>query len=138
MQRPMTLLPGGTYEQAAEWLKVLKAERKGLGFVLTLDGGNGCIDIDHCLDSSTRKFKDDEAGKTAARVMEILTREGVEPCSEVSQSGEGLHIWGKFDLPPEKVKGIRNKYIEMYCWALYRHDRRCLSRCRNTRYSTGR
>lgn len=104
----------GTYEQAAEWLKVLKAERKGLGFVLTLDGGNGCIDLDHCLDSSTRKFKDDEAGKTAARVMEILTREGVEPCSEVSQSGEGLHIWGKFDLPPEKVKGIRNKYIEMY------------------------
>lgn len=104
----------GTYEQAAEWLKVLKAERKGLGFVLTLDGGNGCIDLDHCLDSSTRKFKDDEAGKTAARVMEILTREGVEPCFEVSQSGEGLHIWGKFDLPPEKVKGIRNKYIEMY------------------------
>lgn len=104
----------GTYEQAAEWLKVLKAERKGLGFVLTLDGGNGCIDLDHCLDSSNRKFKDDEAGKTAARVMEILTREGVEPCSEVSQSGEGLHIWGKFDLPPEKVKGIRNKYIEMY------------------------
>lgn len=103
----------GTYEQAAEWLKVLKTERKGLGFVLTLDGP-GCIDLDHCLDFSNRQFKDNEAGKAAARVMEILTSKCGGTYTEVSPSGEGLHIWGRFNLPTEKEKGLRNQYIEIY------------------------
>lgn len=107
----------GTYDQAQEWMKVLKAEHKGIGFVLTLDGP-GCIDLDNCLDSSNRKFKDTEVGKAASRVMEVLTRESSGTYAEVSPSGEGLHIWGRFALPPEKEKGLKKKNqqieIEMY------------------------
>lgn len=104
----------GTFYQAKRWESGLQGSHKGVGFVLGLDQPHICIDLDDCIDSDTRQFKDNEAGKAARRVMDILTRNGEETYIEFSPSGEGLHIWGRAVLPAEKEKGVRGKYIEMY------------------------
>ena len=104
----------GTYDRAKEWERNLQGPRKGVGFVLGLDLPYICIDLDHCINKTDGTFTDDEAGKTARRVMDILTRNGEETYIEFSPSGEGLHIWGRAVLPKVKEKGTRGKYIEMY------------------------
>ena len=104
----------GTFYQAKRWESGLQGSHKGVGFVLGLDQPHICIDLDDCIDSDTRQFKDNEAGKAARRVVDILTRNGEETYIEFSPSGEGLHIWGRAVLPAEKEKGVRGKYIEMY------------------------
>lgn len=104
----------GTFDQAKRWESGLQESHKGVGFVLGLDLPHICIDLDDCIDSDTRQFKDNEAGKAARRVMDILTRNGEETYIEFSPSGKGLHIWGRAVLPKVKEKGTRGKYIEMY------------------------
>lgn len=104
----------GTYDRAKEWERNLQGPHKGVGFVLGLDLPYICIDLDHCINKTDGTFTDDEAGKTARRVMDILTRNGEETYIEFSPSGEGLHIWGRAVLPKVKEKGTRGKYIEMY------------------------
>lgn len=104
----------GTFSQAKKWESGLQESHKGVGFVLGLDLPHICIDLDDCIDSDTRQFKDNEAGKAARRVMDILTRNGEETYIEFSPSGEGLHIWGRAVLPKVKEQGTRGKYIEMY------------------------
>ena len=104
----------GTYDWAKEWGRNLQGPHKGVGVVLGLDLPYICIDLDHCINKTDGTFTDDEAGKTARRVMDILTRNGEETYIEFSPSGEGLHIWGRAVLPKVKEKGTRGKYIEMY------------------------
>lgn len=104
----------GTFDQAKRWESGLQGSHKGVGFVLGLELPYICIDLDHCIDSNTRQLKDNEAGKAARRVMDILTRNGEETYIEFSPSGEGLHIWGRAVLPKVKENGTRGKYIEMY------------------------
>lgn len=104
----------GTFDQAKRWESGLQESHKGVGFVLGLDQPHICIDLDDCIDSDTRQFKDNEAGKAARRVMDILTRNGEETYIEFSPSGKGLHIWGRAVLPKVKERGTRGKYIEMY------------------------
>lgn len=104
----------GTFKQAKRWESGLQGSHKGVGFVLGLEQPHICIDLDDCIDSDTRQFKDNESGKAARRVMDILTRNGEETYIEFSPSGKGLHIWGRAVLPKVKEKGTRGKYIEMY------------------------
>lgn len=105
----------GTFYQAKRWESGLQGSHKGVGFVLGLDQPHICIDLDDCIDSDTRQFKDNEAGKAARRVLHIILEINREKTYiEFSPSGEGLHIWGRAMLPAEKEKGVRGKYIEMY------------------------
>lgn len=104
----------GTFNQAKRWESGLQEFHKGVGFVLGLDLSFICIDSDHCINKADKTFTDDEAGETARRVLDIITKNGEETYIEVSPSGEGLHIWGRATLPAEKEKGVRGKYIEMY------------------------
>lgn len=101
----------GTFKQAKRWESGLQGSHKGVGFVLGLEQPHICIDLDDCIDSDTRQFKDNEAGKAARRVMDILTRNGEETYIEFSPSGKGLHIWGRAVLPKVKEKGTRESIL---------------------------
>lgn len=92
------------------WATFEKAEQSragaGLGFVL--GSGIGCIDLDHC-------FID---GQLADWAQAILDR--CPPTyTEVSQSGEGLHIFGF--LPEAAGRNIRDgsRNIEFYSAGRY-------------------
>lgn len=70
----------------------------GLGFAL--GDGIGCIDLDHCITD----------GEVAAWAQEILDR---TPATfiEVSQSGEGLHIFGL--MPESPGRNIRRDGVNV-------------------------
>lgn len=92
-----------------------------VGFVTSKNCYVVCVDCDHCLDPVTKQFKDDEAGRTARRIVEIITTVCGKTYIEVSPSGDGLHIWGKleinspgYNIPKNKKQG--NKYIEIYSY----------------------
>jgi primase-polymerase (primpol)-like protein len=60
----------------------------GLGYVLTVADGVLCIDLDHVLD---------ERGVLASWAADLI--DGLpETFIEVSQSGTGLHVWGRGSL----------------------------------------
>ena len=88
----------GTYEQAVERFK--RGGADGIGFQL----GAGCIGVD--LD----KCRDMKSGVVEHWANEIVSR--LNSYTEISPSGEGLHIIAKGSLPP----GRRRKgKVEMYC-----------------------
>lgn len=107
----------GTYEQARSWAgKRLRNPIKGVGFVLGVDQGQYqlvCIDLDHCLNEADKTFTNDEAGKRAAHILDIFTKNGEETYTEFSPSGTGLHIYGWANMPYETQI---TKPIEIY-WA---------------------
>lgn len=107
----------GTYEQAKSWVKrILHEPRKGVGFVLGVEQGQHqlvCIDLDHCLNEADKTFTDDEAGKRAAHILDIFTKNGEKTYMEFSPSGTGLHIYGWANMPYETQI---TKPIEIY-WA---------------------
>lgn len=107
----------GTYEQARSWEKrILHEPRKGVGFVLGVEQGQHqlvCIDLDHCLNEADKTFTDDEAGKRAAHILDIFTKNGEKTYMEFSPSGTGLHIYGWANMPYETQI---TKPIEIY-WA---------------------
>lgn len=107
----------GTYEQARSWEKrILHEPRKGVGFVLGVEQGQHqlvCIDLDHCLNEADKTFTDDEAGKRAAHILDIFTKNGEKTYTEFSPSGTGLHIYGWANMPYETQI---TKPIEIY-WA---------------------
>ncbi|WP_367669621.1 hypothetical protein [Streptomyces sp. DT2A-34] len=72
----------GTYKNATESVAGV-----GLGFVLNGDGV-ACIDLDHALASD---------GTVKPWAAEILRQAG-STYTEVSASGDGLHIWGRADV----------------------------------------
>lgn len=80
----------------------------GVGFVLASELPYICIDLDHCVDSTTCEMKE-PAATIVARI-----RQAGGTYIEFSPSGEGLHIWGKAVLPSPKEKGLRSGGIEMY------------------------
>ncbi|WP_312715493.1 hypothetical protein [Corynebacterium flavescens] len=76
------------------------------GFVLAGDG-IVCIDIDHCLDSSGNP-------KPWTRA---LLRRFPSTWTEVSPSGDGLHVWGLVDTPSAAgpcLRSFRGHRIEIY------------------------
>ncbi|MGW7197537.1 DNA primase [Streptomyces chryseus] len=60
----------------------------GLGFVLDGDGVV-CLDLDHCLDAE---------GEVAGWARNVLDAIDGSTWVEVSQGGDGLHIWGYGEL----------------------------------------
>ena len=64
-----------------------------LGFVLTRNASIWCLDLDHCI-------RDGKWTPVAEQVMRSLHGAAVE----VSQSGEGIHIWGTGSAPTHTMK----------------------------------
>ena len=80
----------------------------GVGFVLASELPYICIDLDHCVDSTTGEMKE-----PAATIVTMVRKAG-GTYIEFSPSGEGLHIWGKAVLPSTDEKGLKNNGIEVY------------------------
>lgn len=74
----------------------------GLGFVL--GEGVGCIDLDDALTAQ---------GDLTAWAGEILAR-APKTFVEVSQSGTGLHVWGRLDEAPGRNLRNKGKSVEVY------------------------
>ncbi|MEV5911078.1 bifunctional DNA primase/polymerase [Streptomyces chartreusis] len=75
----------------------------GLGFVLDGDGVV-CLDLDHCLDSE---------GVIAGWAQGVLDAAG-DTWVEVSQGGDGLHIWGYGALPHGRRITVGAGSVELY------------------------
>lgn len=95
----------GTLQEALEARKRLRLP--GIGFVLTKDSGIVAIDLDHCRNPETGDLT-----PMAQRTVERL-----KSYTEVSPSGEGLHIFVSGSLPPDGK--CRIKDIELYDSARY-------------------
>lgn len=83
------------------------ASSKGVGLGYVLGDGIGAIDLDHCF----------QGGELLPWAAEILT---ANPSTfvEVSQSGEGLHIFGY--LPENTGSKHRDgANVEVYSWGRY-------------------
>jgi putative DNA primase/helicase len=73
----------GTFEQA--WNSI--QGYSGIGFVFAPDGPHGGVDLDHCI----------TGGEIAPWALEILEQLG-PTYAEISPSGEGIKIFGRFRL----------------------------------------
>ena len=98
----------GTYEDAKR-----RASSKGLagvGFVLVEADGYVCVDLDHVRDIETGVIDPDALG-----IVNLLGT-----YTEVSPSGEGLHLWMRATIPaggnrkPLPAIGSRERGIEIY------------------------
>lgn len=74
---------------------------KGVGFVLTQNDPFAFIDLDQCMDKDT--------GALQAWAQEVVER--MSSYTEISPSGQGLHIIVKGSLPP---RGRKKGPVEMY------------------------
>lgn len=84
-----------TFAEAAH--AAARGQYKGVGFMLS-DSPYVCVDLDHCLDG----------GENEAWARGIVQQLG--SYTEVSQSGKGLHIFGRASVE----RGRRNDRIEIY------------------------
>lgn len=75
----------------------------GLGFVLDGDGVV-CLDLDHCLD---------DEGAVAGWARNVLDAVG-DTWVEVSQGGDGLHVWGYGELPHGRRITVGGGSVELY------------------------
>ncbi len=100
----------GTYEEAQ---KTMAADNySGVGYVLGKEEAYICIDLDHCLDRDSHKISDEKA-----KAIVNIIKESGGTYTEISPSGDGIHIWGKARLPENEKgieKGIHASFIEMY------------------------
>lgn len=110
-KRPVTVSGrAASSTNAATWSSyaAAKASDKGVGTGFVLGAGVGCIDLDHCF----------EDGELAGWARTIL---GACPATfvEVSQSGEGLHIFGL--LPEGEGRNMRDgmRAVEVYSTGRY-------------------
>jgi hypothetical protein len=79
----------------------------GIGYVLTDGEWVVGIDLDHCRETET--------GKIADWALAIITR--FNTYTEVSPTGEGVHLWLKAHRT--RVKGRRKGNVEVYSWGRY-------------------
>lgn len=79
----------------------------GLGFVL--GDGIGCIDLDHVLDGAGRL--DPAAAALIASWPATFT--------EVSPSGDGLHLWFRMSEAPGTVRTVDGVSVETYSTGRY-------------------
>lgn len=85
-----------------------KASKVGAGLGFVLGAGVGCIDLDHC-------FLD---GELADWAQEIVDR-APSTYMEVSQSGEGLHIFGFLAEGPGRNIRRDGRNVEFYSVGRY-------------------
>ena len=110
-KRPVTVSgSAASSTNANTWsaYSVAAASKAGVGMGFVLGEGVGCIDLDHCFDG----------GKLLPWAQEIVDR-CPETFMEVSQSGEGLHIFGL--LPEGGGRNIRSggSNVEFYSVGRY-------------------
>ena len=76
----------------------------GVGFVLTAADPFFCVDIDHALQPD---------GTWSPLAQQLVA--GLPGCMvEVSQSGQGLHIWGRYPNPPKHRMKRVDLGVELY------------------------
>lgn len=80
----------------------------GVGFVLTEADDFWCLDIDNC------RMPDGSWSQLAQQLVGMLPGCAVE----ISQSGNGLHIWGRGRLPPHAKKNV-SIHCELYSEARF-------------------
>ena len=80
----------------------------GVGFVFTKGGGIVGVDIDHCRDAKTGALND-----TATAILASAAT-----YTEISPSGEGLHLFLRGELPEGGNKNTKNG-VEMYGHSRY-------------------
>lgn len=92
-----------TYD-AAVALAQARGQGWTVGFVITAADPFFCLDIDGALQA------DGTWSPLAQRLVALLPG-----CStEISQSGRGLHIWGRYPNPPAHIKKRVDLHIELY------------------------
>ena len=97
----------GTYDQAAKYWQAHQGNGiAGIGFMFAADDPYTGIDLDKC--------RDPETGEIEARARGIIAR--LKSYTEISPSGQGVHILVKANLPPG---GKRKGRVEMYCQGRY-------------------
>lgn len=83
--------------------------RHTVGFVLTEQDDLFCLDIDGALQAD---------GTWSALALQLL--QALPGCMvEVSQSGRGLHAWGRYPNPPEHRKKRTDLGVELYTEARF-------------------
>lgn len=107
--RKAPLTSSGTPASAtdpATWTSYTEAARSsagvGTGFVLSGDG-IACIDIDHCLTESG-----------VADWAQAIVDRCPATYIEISPSGDGLHIWGRADVPQGRRIRLPGGTAEIY------------------------
>lgn len=98
--------PASTTDTAtwASFAKVRTHRRKGF----VLGGGIGCIDLDHCLIDGVPT---ESARRYLASVPETYT--------EVSPSGDGLHLWFRMPEAPGTKRTVDGLSVETYSVSRY-------------------
>ncbi len=89
----------------SSWTDVQRHERRG--FVLNGDGIY-CLDLDHCL----------VGGRPLLHVAEMLERLPAT-YTEVSPSGNGLHVWLRGELARDGVNRVLGVRLEAYSRGRY-------------------
>ncbi len=105
VSNPATWRP---YQEAAALAE--EGRYSGVGFVLGAEIPYVCIDLDHCIDREKGELME-----PAASIVEMVQASS-GTYIEISPSGEGLHVWGRYEgitLPGGKP-GIRKNGIEIY------------------------
>ena len=91
----------GTWSRYAQ---VRAHSRKGF----VLGGGIGCIDLDHCLVDGTPT-------DAARRFLDSLP----ETYTEISPSGDGLHLWFRMPEAPGTKRTVDGLSVETYSVSRY-------------------
>lgn len=95
-----------TLQEVKAFLKGAQPAYTGLGFMLERKNKIVCIDIDHCLENG-------KPNRTATKILEKI-----DTYTEISQSGTGLHLFGRGTMPQSSVKyestTDKGTHIEMY------------------------
>ncbi len=81
-----------TLQKVKDFLNGAPPAYKGLGFMLERKNKIVCVDVDHCLENG-------KPNRTATKVLEKLGT-----YTETSQSGTGLHFFGRGTMPKSSVK----------------------------------
>lgn len=81
-----------TLQKVEAFLNGAPPAYNGIGFVLERKNKIVCVDLDHCLENG-------KPNRTARKVLEKL-----DTYTEISQSGTGLHLFGRSTMPKSSVK----------------------------------
>jgi primase-polymerase (primpol)-like protein len=110
-KRPLTVRGhAASSTDPATWASYAEAvgSRAGVGLGFVLGDGIGCIDIDHCLTGN----------ELSPQALELLARYP-RSYTEISPSGDGIHIWGTADPAPGSKRIENGLSIERYSTGRY-------------------
>jgi hypothetical protein len=94
----------GCFDDACDALSCPTLRLDGIGYVLTVEDGIVCVDLDHVIDAQ---------GQLDPLAAQIVAH--CQSWTEISPSGTGLHIFVEGNIPA----AIRGHQIEVYAEARY-------------------